>query len=92
MGVLLVELQAELHFLKGEHDQAEEKYKALIVSAYKHYFLHEEGLAMELSGMFYRAIGKKEEAKTSLLGARACYTRWGADAIVPSLDSYISSL
>lgn len=85
-------LQAELHFLKGEHDQAEEKYKASIVSAYKHHFLHEEGLAMELSGMFYRATGKKEEAKTSLLGARACYTRWGADAIVPSLDSYISSL
>jgi hypothetical protein len=36
-------------------------------------FLHEQGLAMELSGMFYKAIGNKEAAKISLMGAQACY-------------------
>lgn len=79
-------LEAELHFLKGENAEAEGKYKASISSAYKHQFVNEEGLAMELAGKFYDAIGKKDESSTFLLGARACYARWGANALVPHLD------
>ena len=82
-------LRAELHFLRGEHAEVEKKYKASVLLAYKHHFLHEEGLAMELLGMFYMSIGNKEAAKSSLMGAQACYVRWGANA---ALDEHLSTL
>ena len=84
-------LAAELHFLRAEHIEAQEKYKASIISAYTHNFLHEEGLAMELLGMFYNSMGKKKEAEETLMGARVCYERWGAVALLPQLDAVLSS-
>jgi len=83
-------LAAELHFLRAEHIEAEEKYKSSIVSAYTHSFLNEEGLAMELLGLFYSSVGKRKEAKESLAGARVCYAKWGAIALLPRLDAALS--
>lgn len=85
-------LEAELYFLREEFDKAEDKYNTSIELAYKHHFLHEEGLAMELAGKFYIEMGNNRTAKTSLMTARACYVRWGADALVPALDATIDSL
>ena len=79
-------LEAELHFLKGEYVDAEGKYKASIGSAYKHQFVNEEGLAMELAGKFLDTIGKTDESSTFLLGARACYEKWGASSLVPHIN------
>jgi hypothetical protein len=81
----LMLLQAELHFVKGKLAEAEERYEASVLSAQRHRFVHEEGLAMELSGMFYRAIEREDEAKKQLLGARHCYEQWGAIALVNQL-------
>jgi hypothetical protein len=50
---------------------------------------HEEGLAMELLGMFYMSIGNKEAATSYLMGAQACYVIWGANA---ALDEHLSTL
>eukprot|EP00804_Cyclotella_cryptica_P023452 CCRYP_012112-RA/>CCRYP_012112-RA protein AED:0.05 eAED:0.05 QI:1315/1/1/1/0.75/0.55/9/220/927 len=85
-------LSAELHLVQGHHDAAEEKYKSSITSARNHRFLHEEGLAMELLGLFYHQVGKIEDSKKMLKNARACYERWGATAIVIRLDSYLIDL
>jgi hypothetical protein len=53
-------------------------YEESIVSARKHRFVHEEGLAMELFGEFQSATGNAEEAKEQKRLARVCYEKWGA--------------
>lgn len=85
-------LSAELHCVKGNHDAAEEKYKASIISARNHRFLHEEGLAMELLGLFYNKVGKLDDSKKMLTSACACYEKWGATAIVARIESYLVEL
>lgn len=47
---------------------------------------------MELSGMFYIAIGNKEAAKISLMGEQACYVRWGAQELIPALEEHLKTL
>ena len=78
-------LSAELSSVKGDFNVAEEKYKASIVSAQKHRFLHEEGLAMELLGLFYKNQGDLKSSKDLLTKARECYINWGATAVVERL-------
>jgi len=78
-------LSAELSSVKGDFSAAEEKYKASILSAQKHRFPHEEGLAMELLGSFYKNQGDLESSRNVLLKARACYIKWGATAVVERL-------
>ena len=85
-------LLAELEFLEGDCCEAEEHYKASIVSAQKHKFIHEEGLAMELLGSLYMAAGNKEGSIEMLLKARGCYEKWGATAVVEVLDAQIPKI
>lgn len=77
----LLLLQAELHSVKEQFDDAEEKYKASILSARKHRFDHEVGIALNLFGEFYKMRGMEEDAKKQLLAARHCYAQWGATAL-----------
>jgi predicted ATPase len=84
-------LSAGLHFIRGEYDQAESKYLMSCRSAGNHKFLHEEGLAMELLGIFYKERGRKLDALTYFLSARVCYQKWGAVAIVARLDLLLST-
>lgn len=79
-------LTAELHHTRGEDDAAEIKYKASIDSARNHRFVHEEGLAMESLGLFYKATKKEIHAREFLMSARICYENWGACAVVARLD------
>lgn len=74
----LLLLQAELHSVRGQIDDAEEKYKVSILSARKHRFIHEEGMAFELLGNFYKEHERHEDAKVQLIAARDCYKQWGA--------------
>eukprot|EP01082_Thalassiosira_pseudonana_P010602 g9555.t1 g9555 contig37:239603-242777(+) len=74
----LLLLEAEHLFTRGETEAAKELYEESIVSARKHRFVHEEGLAMELFGEFQSATGNAEEAKEQKLLARVCYEKWGA--------------
>lgn len=78
-------LEAELHSCQGEMEMAKSKFQESIDSAQKHRFIHEEGLARELFGMFYNENGKKEEAKLQYAHARACYQKWGAFALADRL-------
>lgn len=83
-------LLAELNQAKGDNRAAEEHYKASIASAQKHKFIHEEGLAMELLGLFYKKTGRTEESIEMLMSARFCYEQWGAAAVIERLDSQMS--
>ena len=82
-------LSAELLFVKGEREEAQKQYEAAIDSAKKHKFLHEEGLAMELLGLFHKDAGNTEDAKTMFNNARDCYEEWGASAVVERLESQL---
>ena len=83
-------LSAELRQANGDHAGAEEHYKASIASAHNHKFIHEEGLAMELLGLFYEKVGRNEESGDMLTSARSCYEKWGAAIVVDRLDSQMS--
>jgi tetratricopeptide (TPR) repeat protein len=83
-------LSAELLCVKGNYGAAEEHYKASILSAQLHRFVHEEGLAWERLGMTYEEIGRAESAREMLATARNCYERWGASAVVARLDSKLT--
>ena len=80
-------LSAELASVKGDFRAAEEKYKASAISAHEHRFIHEEGLAIELLGSFYKNRGDLEGSRDVLTKARACYIKWGATAVVEQLDA-----
>mmetsp|Transcript_7798 Transcript_7798/g.13753 ORF Transcript_7798/g.13753 Transcript_7798/m.13753 type:complete len:833 (+) Transcript_7798:1125-3623(+) len=83
----LLILEAEWHFSKGETEKVEEKYNLAIESARRHRFIHEEGLANELSSTFHNSNGNIDKAKSHISEARACYEKWGAFALVERLDS-----
>ena len=82
-------LSAELYQVKGNHATSEEYYEASIVSAQRHKFVHEEGLAMESLGEFYKKVGRNEDSIKMLMSARSCYVKWGAVAVIERLDSQI---
>lgn len=75
-------LEAESHFCKGEHKQAEEKYHSAIQYSRQHRFVQEEGLAMELFAKFHKACGNMDEYITMRESARECYKRWEAHQLL----------
>ena len=82
----LLLLEAEWHFSRKECKDATTKYGASIKSAQLHCFLHEEGLAMEKLGTFYKEHGDATGAAEEFARARDCYEKWGAFALVNLLD------
>ena len=78
-------LEAESHACEGELEMAKFKFHASIDSAQRHRFVHEEGLASELFGMFHDENGNKEEAMQQYSHARSCYQKWGAFALADRL-------
>ena len=85
-------LSAELHQVKRDFVSSEKFYKESIVSAQKHKFVHEEGLAIESLGMLYNKMGKKEDSIQMLSSARSCYVKWGAVAVIERLDSLMDTM
>ena len=78
-------LEAECCFLQQD-GTALEKYEASIASAKKSRFVHEEGLACYLLGMYHLEHSCKDKARQAFSDAKACYERWGASALVRKLD------
>ncbi len=78
-------LEAESQACEGEMEMAKIKFQASIDSARKHRFVHEEGLASELFGMYLEENGNLDEAKQQYALARCCYLKWGAFALADRL-------
>ncbi|WP_282423068.1 ATP-binding sensor histidine kinase [Polyangium sp. 15x6] len=79
-------VSAEIARVEGRDLDAMRLYEQAIRSARENGFVHNEGLAYELSSRFYRARGFEQVAETYLRDARACYARWGADGKVRQID------
>lgn len=79
-------LSAEMARLDNRSIDALELYEKAIASARQHGFVQNEGIASELAGRFSGSLGLKSIAESFLKNARACFSAWGATAIVRRLD------
>ncbi|WP_281316879.1 ATP-binding sensor histidine kinase [Polyangium sp. y55x31] len=77
---------AEIARIEGRDLDAERLYEEAIRSAHESGFVHNEGLAHELSSRFYRARGFAKIADMYLRDARACYDCWGVHGKVEQID------
>ena len=82
-------LQAQLHYLDGHLNSAEVAYKASIVSAREHKFLHEEALAYELYGVFCMENKMVDKGVEQLNIALDKYRQWGAMKTAEGLQRFI---
>jgi histidine kinase len=79
-------VSAELARLTGDDRAAMGGYEEAIALAHKSELLHDEAIALELAGRFFRSRGLPDIAVTYLARARQAYARWGAHAKVALLD------
>eukprot|EP00584_Thalassiosira_punctigera_P026025 CAMPEP_0172580146 /NCGR_PEP_ID=MMETSP1067-20121228/139611_1 /TAXON_ID=265564 ORGANISM="Thalassiosira punctigera, Strain Tpunct2005C2" /NCGR_SAMPLE_ID=MMETSP1067 /ASSEMBLY_ACC=CAM_ASM_000444 /LENGTH=186 /DNA_ID=CAMNT_0013372883 /DNA_START=496 /DNA_END=1053 /DNA_ORIENTATION=+ len=82
-------LQAELHYVEGDLQSAEATYKASILSAHNHKFMHEEALACELYGIFCIENQMFEKGCKQLYLALEMYQQWGAIRKAKEVQLYI---
>jgi PAS domain S-box-containing protein len=80
-------LCAELARIKGQQLDAMYLYDEAIKSAKENGFIHQEALANELAGRFYKSIHLERNAKGYLRKAYSCYKRWGADGKTKQLET-----
>jgi hypothetical protein len=87
-------LQAELHGCGARHSKAVALYNAAIASAKESKFIHEQGLACERAGLYYKKMGFARDAFVHFQQAHACYKEWGSSvkvgAIQRELDGFNS--
>lgn len=77
---------AEYSSLVGDHRAASRLYEEAIDRAHVEEFRHHEGLACELAGRHYLALGVARVADVYLTRARQKYVEWEADAVVARFD------
>lgn len=82
-------LEAELHYLNGDLESADTAYEASIVFSREYKFLHYEGLAYELHGIFLLENNMLDKATGQLRMALNKYRRWGATKKVEELQSFM---
>ena len=85
-------LQAELYGLDCRHSQAVAAYDAAIASAENHNFVHEQGLACEKAGFYFRKIEDHRNTLKYFDQARVCYNEWGSRVKVEMMEKEINAL
>ncbi len=79
-------LEAEKCRILGQKAEAIELYDKAVAGAKENQYIHEEGLANELAGLFYLSWGKEKVAASYMQEAYYCYTRWSAKGKVVHLE------
>ena len=86
-------LQAEQQYLTKHHERAIGLYKASIESAKRSGFNHEQGLACEKAGFYFKnKNGDSEEALKYFKQARACYEEWGSNVKLDLIQKEIDDI
>jgi histidine kinase len=85
-------VQAELSRLQKDDHAAMGHYEEAILLAREHGALHDEAIALELAGKFYRSRRLSDIAVGYFSRARSAYARWGAHAKVTLLDQEFPGL
>ena len=79
-------VQAELARVDGRVADAMRLYEEAVRSARDNRLVHNEAMAHELAARFYSALGIETCASAHAAGARHAYGRWGAQAMVLTLE------
>ncbi|WP_437982107.1 AAA family ATPase [Sorangium sp. So ce117] len=80
-------LRAEMARVRGDaRAAAGDRYDEAIALAQRGGYLHDEALANELAGLFFRALGKTTIARAYLTEAHRAYGRWGAPCAMRRLE------
>jgi len=64
-------------------------YEKAIQSAHEQKFIHEEGIASELAGIFYCEKGLHQKSSQLLLHSARSYKKWGALAVARRVEGFI---
>ncbi len=79
-------LEAENNGFHHNHYEARKSYDAAIKAARKNKFIHEEGLACEKAGLYYKSMQENEKALEYLKQSRECYEKWGSSVKVEFIE------
>lgn len=85
-------LEAEQYALAARHSEAVASYDAAIASAKKSKFTHEQGLACEKAGFYFKMIGRAQNALLYFQQAHACYEEWGSTVKVEVIQRELDEL
>ena len=86
-------LEAEQKSLTKHHQRAIDLYKASIESARRSGFIHEQGLACEKAGFYYKDKNSdSEKALEYFKQARECYEEWGSRVKVDLVQKEIDDI
>ena len=85
-------LEAEQYALEGNCELAEKSYFASISTARDNKFIHEQGLACERAGLYFRKVGNLDNAISYLTQARTCYDEWGSRVKVELMDRELNAM
>ena len=85
-------LEAELYGLDARHSQAVAAYDAAMASARSYKFVHEQGLACEKAGFYFRKVGDLRNALRYFDQARVCYDEWGSRIKVEMMEKEINAI
>ena len=85
-------LEAEMFSHEGKDEEAKASYAAAISSARRSRFIHEQGLACELAGFYYKKIGDNTSALDFFNQAQQCYENWGSQMKVDDVACQLLSL
>lgn len=79
-------VSAEIARIQGNTLEAMKFYDLAIQSAHENEYFQHEGIANELAGRFYLALGNETISNTYLREAWQCYTRWNANGKIKQLE------
>jgi DNA-binding SARP family transcriptional activator len=85
-------LEAEYQSTCQCHKKSVAMYDASIESAKRSGFIHEQGLACEKAGFYFKRENEKEKALEYFTKARECYEEWGSIMKVDSIQKELDSL
>ncbi|MEY3995540.1 MAG: hypothetical protein RL690_936 [Actinomycetota bacterium] len=86
-------LEAEhLSLNRRSHRLSIKIYDDSIASAQRSGFIHEQGLACEKAGFYFKRERKKEKAFEYFTKARGCYEEWGSIVKVDFIQKELDSL
>eukprot|EP00985_Skeletonema_marinoi_P016701 scaffold9001_cov142-Skeletonema_marinoi.AAC.2 len=85
-------LVAEQQSLSDDHRNAIKLYDASIKSARKSGFIHEQGLACEKAGFYYKRYGNNDKALEYFKQARECYEEWGSSMKVDFIQNELNNV
>jgi PAS domain S-box-containing protein len=85
-------VQAEMHRARGEVLQAMKAYEQASQGAREHGYLSEAGLAHALAAEFFQDLGLRQAALHNAKQAAQAWRRWGAHALVESLNQRLPDL